>query len=552
MNVSCGQRSRRGARNLLRRLVVVSVSLMAILPARSETKPFRLEEATIADVQAAFKSGQLTSHQLVQMYLDRINQFDRQGPKLNSIISVNPKALQEADRLDAVFKTSGVVGPLHGIPVILKDMIDARGMPTTEGSIVLKDFYPDKDAFIVEKMKKAGAIILAKSTLSEFATGDTYASLFGATKNPYDLKRTPGGSSGGTGASIAANFATIGIGEEGLASIRRPSTWSALVGMKPTPGLVSRTGMFAGWPGIVGGLGPMTRTVEDLARTLDVIAGYDVEDPLTAIGVGNQPPSYFKSLDKNGLKGARLGIIRESIGENSDPSSEDFKKVSAVFEKTLGELKQAGAVLVDPMVIPRLKELMATPRAGASIRTPEGMDAVQVYFARNANPPFRSRADMAHDPNIEKVFPRARGQFNDRPPAPPDYKRMVEYEQARQQLMINILKVMADNQLDGIVYKSVEHQPTIIPLPDTATPEELREATKPPAYIDTRGVPTLNTFLVYVPAITVPAGFTVDNLPTGITFQGRPYSDAQMIKLAYAYEQATHHRKPPPLISTSR
>jgi len=531
--------------------MLVSVSLLAILSGRSQAK-FRLEETTIADVHASFKSGQLTSHQLVQMYLDRINQFDKEGPKLNSIINVNPKALEEADKLDATFKTSGLVGPLHGIPVILKDMIDAKGMPTTEGSIVLKNFYPDKDAFIVEKLKKAGAIILAKATLSEFATGDTYASLFGATKNPYDLKRTPGGSSGGTGASIAANFAAIGIGEEGLASIRRPSTWSALAGMKPTPGIVSRTGMFAGWPGIVGGLGPMTRTVEDLARTLDVIAGYDAEDPLTAMGAGNQPPSYVKSLDKNGLKGARLGIIRESIGENSDPSSEDFKKVSAVFEKTLAELKQAGAVLVDPIVIPRLKELMAVPRAGASIRTPEGMDAVQVYFARNANPPFRSRADMARDPNIDKVFPRARPQFNDRPPAPPDYERLVEYEQARQQLMINILTVMADNKLDAIVYKSVEHQPTIIPLPDTATPEELREATKPPAYVDTRGVPTLNTFLLYVPAITVPAGFTSDNLPTGITFQGRPYSDAQMIKLAYAYEQATHHRKPPALTPAKR
>src|SRR5262249_2657924 len=150
--------------------------------------------------------------------------------------------------------------------------------------IVLKEFYPDKDAFIVERLIKAGAIVLGKTTLSEYATGDTYGSLFGATKNPYDLKRTPGGSSGGTGASVAANLSAVGIGEEGLASIRRPSSWCGLVGMKPTPGLVSRTGMFAGWPGLVGGLGPMTRTVEDLARLMDVIAAYDPEDPLTAQG----------------------------------------------------------------------------------------------------------------------------------------------------------------------------------------------------------------------------------------------------------------------------
>jgi amidase len=481
------------------------------------------------------------------MYLDRINAFDKKGPKLNSIISVNPKALEEADRLDAAFKRSGMVGPLHGIPVILKDMIDATGMPTTEGSIVLKNFYPDKDAFIVERMKQAGAIILAKATLSEYATGDTYGSLFGATKNPYDIKRTPGGSSGGTGASIAANFGAIGVGEEGLASIRRPSSWNGLVGMKPTPGLVSRTGMFAGWPGVVGGLGPMTRSVEDLARLMDVLVAYDAEDPLTSFEVGNRPESYTKVLDRNGLKGARLGIIRESIGENSEPNSDDFRIVDDVFAKTVGELKQAGAVLVDPFVIPDLKELLKTPRAGGSVKTPDGLDAVQVYFSRNRNPPFRSRQDMAKDPNIDKVFPRARGQFTLNPPAPGDPKRAVDYQLAREALLLNILKTMADNKLDAIVYKSVEHQPVLIPLPDTATPEELRIATQSPAYVDTKGVPTLNTFLIYVPAITVPAGFTRDNLPTGITFQGRPYADAELIKLAYAYEQATHHRRAPVL-----
>ena len=283
----------------------------------------------------------------------------------------------------------------------------------------------------------------------------------------------------------------------------------------------------------------MTRTVEDAARVLDAMVGYDAEDPLTALGVGRWPESYTKSLDRNGLRGARLGIIRESIGENSDPASEDFKIVSEVFEKSIAELKQAGAILVDPLVIPDLKKILAGPRGGINYRTPEGWDSVQVYFARNANPPFRSRADMSKDPNIDKVFSRARGQFNDRPPAPPNYERTVEGQQARDQLMLNILKVMADNKLDAIVYKSVEHQPVLIPLPDTATPEELKIATEPPAYTDTKGVPVLNTFLVYVPAITVPSGFTKDNLPTGITFQGRPYDDALMIKLAYAYEQAT-------------
>jgi Asp-tRNA(Asn)/Glu-tRNA(Gln) amidotransferase A subunit family amidase len=282
-----------------------------------------------------------------------------------------------------------------------------------------------------------------------------------------------------------------------------------------------------------------------LARLLDVMVAYDPEDPLTALGVGNRPDSYTKSLDENGLKGARLGVLRESIGNGSDPASEDFKKVSEVFEKTLGELQDAGAILVDPIVIPNLKELLATPRSGAEIRTPEGLDPAQVYFARNANPKFRSRQDMSKDPNIDKVFARARGQFTDAPPTPPDPKRVADYQQAREQLLVNILRVMADHRLDAIIYKSVEHQPTPIPLPDTATPEELRVAVMPPGYTDMRGVPSINTFLIYVPAITVPGGFTRDNLPTGITFQGRPYSEALMIKLAYAYEQATHHRKSP-------
>ncbi len=193
-----------------------------------------------------------------------------------------PWPIGEAERLDAVFERSGFVGPLRGIPVIMKDQGDAKGMPTTLGSVLFKDYYPQRDAFVVERLKRAGAVILAKATLGELGGGDTHSSLFGSTRNPYDLERTAGGSSGGSAASVAANFCTVGIGQEGFASIRRPSTWNSICGMRPTAGLVSRSGVYAGWPSQAGSLGPMTRAVEDLAKLLDVMVGYDAEDPLTA------------------------------------------------------------------------------------------------------------------------------------------------------------------------------------------------------------------------------------------------------------------------------
>src|SRR6266446_5493128 len=209
---------------------------------------FNIVEATIDDIHAAYKSGQLTCRQLVQMYLDRIEAFDKKGPAINAIITTNSDALKEADRLDAAYKASGPVGPLHGIPVIVKDQADVKGMPTTLGSVLFKDYYPDRDSFVAENLRKAGAVILGKATLGELGGGDTHGSLFGSTRNPYDMERTVGGSSGGSAAAVSANFSTVGVGQEGLASIRRPSTWNSIVGMRTTAGLVSRGGVYSGWP----------------------------------------------------------------------------------------------------------------------------------------------------------------------------------------------------------------------------------------------------------------------------------------------------------------
>ena len=487
-------------------------------------------ESTTDQIHAAYKSGKLTAHQLVQQYLDRIHAYDQQGPKINSIITLNPKALEEADQLDEQYKKSGPVGVLHGIPVLVKDEIDTAGMPTTLGTVVFKDYRPPLDAFVVSKLKKAGAIILGKTTLSEFAAGDTYGSLFGVTRNPYDLERTVGGSSGGSGAAVAANFSTVAIGEETVASIRRPGAWNGIVAMRPSGGLISRTGMYDGYPTEAATMGPMARTVRDLAELLDVMAGYDPDDPLTALGVGHVPISYTRSLDTYGLKGARIGILRESIGADSEPTSEDFKKVDAVFQKNIAELKAAGAVVVDPVVIPHLRELQSK-----QYRNPVTSDeALRLWLARNPNSPYKTHADIATSRDVDKIFPPAKAaQWKNTQTAKADMAKYGEYLVARDQLMIALVKVMADNRLDAIVHKTVEHQPTLI-----------KDGTNPP-YVSGKGVPSLNTFLVYVPSITVPSGLTSDNLPVGITFLGRPYSESTMLKLAYSYEQNTHHRIPP-------
>jgi amidase len=489
------------------------------------TAPFNLLEATIDDIHSAYKSRQLSARQLVQMYLDRIEAYDKKGPAINAIITLNDRALDEADQLDAKFQASGFVGPLHGIPILIKDQADTKGMPTSLGSVLFQNYYPDRDAFVVEKLKKAGAIILGKTTLGELGGGDTHGSLFGSTRNPYALDRTPGGSSGGSAASVAANFCAVGVGQEGFASIRRPSTWNSIIGMRPTAGLVSRGGVFAGWPSVAGSLGPMARTVRDLAKLLDVMVGYDPEDPLTARGVGHAPETFTKFLDKDGLKGARVGILRESMGYDAEPESEDFAKITEIFDRAVAEIKAAGAEIVDPIVIPKLKELLAK-RAGSYLDEINSFDS---YFGRSAHPPYKSREEAAQSPDFAKVVPGSQRRWTRAADAGKHY----EFLLAREELTTHVLKIMADHRLDAIVHKAVEHQPTLI-----------KDGVNPP-YVDQKGAPHINTFLVFVPSIVVPAGYTRDNLPAGIAFLGRSYDDGNMIKFAYAYEQATHHRRPP-------
>ena len=404
-------------------------------------------------------------------------------------------------------------------------------MPTTLGTLVFKDYRPTRDAFPVEKLRKAGAIILGKTTLSEFAAGDTYGSMFGVTRNPYDLERTVGGSSGGSGAALAANFSTLALGEETLASIRRPGAWNAVVSLRPTPGLVSRSGMWDGYPSPVAQMGPMARTVTDLARA----AGRHGRLRPGRSGDGARASarstgSYTRFLDKNGLKGARIGVLREPIGIAVRARLGRLQESRCRFREECRRAESGRRHPRRPDRDPEPQE-RCWPSARATRSRP-------TRRCGSISPAIRTRRSRRarisrNSPDIDKSFPPTKADPWKKPPPPFDAAKYLEFLQAREELMFNVLKVMADNKLDAIVHKSVEHQPTLI-----------KDGINPP-YTSNKGVPALNTFLVYASSMTVPAGFTTDNLPVGITFFGRPYSEPLLLKLAYAYEQATHHRMPP-------
>ena len=298
---------------------------------------FELPEATVASVHQALASGALTCVQLTQRYIDRIEAYNLKGPALRAIITVNPKALETAAEMDRLYKANpAAAGPLHCIPVILKDNFNTADMPTTAGNVSMKDSVPPADAFTVARIRKAGALILAKSNLQEFARGGmSVSSLGGQVLNPYDLTRTPGGSSGGTGVAIAANMAVLGTGSDTGQSIRSPASANNLVGIRPTRGLVSRAGVI---PNSLtqDEIGPITRTVTDAALLLDVMAGYDPADPITALGTGRIPKSYTQHLHRDALRGARIGVMTNLMG-----NAERHQEVNAVMEDVIAKCSRS-------------------------------------------------------------------------------------------------------------------------------------------------------------------------------------------------------------------
>lgn len=490
--------------------------------------PFRLIEATIDDIHAAMQARQITCHQLVQQYLERIDAYDRQGPALHAVQTLNPDALVEAERLDAKLAASGPVGPLHGIPVLVKDQVEVRGMPTTYGSALFEEFMPTRDATVVQRLKAAGAIVLAKTTMGEFAAGFV-GSAFGFCRNPYDPTRNPSGSSCGTGVGLAANFATLGLGEDTAGSIRGPAAHNNLVGLRPTLPLVSRHGMMPATPSR-DTLGPMARTVRDAALLLDVIAGYDPNDPATAASVGQVPASCAGLQDLDGLRGMRLGVVREALAPDTDPKAEDYGRVHAVLDAALQIMAEHGAIIVDPVTIPSVLDLIK--RGFGNSEAEEAMDR---YLAGLEGAPVKSLRDIV----MSDVVVRARrvrlaaglGKST------ADLGNLHEI-QAREQIRQNVLTVMADHQLDALVHGTYDHEPMVIPA------DAITRASN-------AGLGTLSgenrrlASVLAFPALSVPAGFTSGSLPVGIEFLGRPFSDGTLLRMAYAFEQATHHRRPP-------
>ena len=512
-------------RNLVAALLILSVPFQR---PSSPAARFQPVEATIDDVRDALASKQITCRALVEQYLARINAYDKSGPSLNTVQTINPRALQEADRLDAALRSSGPVGSLHCVPMLVKDQVETSDMPTTYGSAVFKDFVPRRDATIVTRLKQAGAVIVAKTTMGEFASG-YLGSAFGAVRNAYDPTRSASGSSGGTGSGIAASFATVGIGEDTGGSVRGPASVNNLVGLRPTLPLVSRFGMMPARP-TTDTLGPIARSVKDAAIVLDAIAGYDANDPVTADAVGHVPSSYTQFLVADGLKGARIGVIREPLDSRADPASAEYKQVRAIVDRALADLTRSGAVLVDPVMVRDL--------AGRSMKVYDGNvfeteAAVNKYLSQHPNAPVKTLSEILL---TGKVVPSRARSLMSVVGRSTDEAGYLQHLLTREDLRQDVLKAMADQRLDVLVYATFDQPP--VRIPSDAVTRAVVDATGPGN--NRRLSPALG-----FPAMTVPAGFTPDGLPIGLEFMARAYAEPTLFRFAYAYEQATHHRKPP-------
>ena len=507
------------------RLLAVALVVASPYPLRGQG--FELLEATIEDAHSAMESGRITCRSLVQGYLDRIGAFDQTGPRLNAVQHLNARALEEADALDAAMRSGGISAPLHCVPVLLKDQVETADMPTTYGSALFADFIPSRDATITRRMKGAGAIILAKTTMGEFASRYV-GSAYGVIRNAYDPERNPSGSSGGTATGIAASFGMVGIGEDTGGSVRGPAAVHNLVGLRPTLQLVSRHGMMPANP-TQDTMGPITRTVTDAAILLDVIVGYDPADPITAYSVGRIPETYTASLDVDRLRGARIGVVREPMDDQADPSSADYRKVKVVIDQAFRDLASLGAEVVDPLLVP---ELATVRTVGNNFETERAMDD---YLAEHANAPINTLGEILLS---GVVIPwRAIGMMGSvgKTTEDPGYLEVIRKREALRQ---SVLKVMADEELDAIVYATFDHQPTLIATDVETNPTPADEYGRG----DNRGLSPAIGF----PALTVPAGFTTDQLPVGLEFLGRPFTEDMLLGFGYAYEQATQHRRSPP------
>jgi Asp-tRNA(Asn)/Glu-tRNA(Gln) amidotransferase A subunit family amidase len=497
---------------------------------------FRIEEATIAGVHAAMKAHQLTCRTLVERYLRRIEAYDKAGPAINAIVVVNPDALAAADELDRRFARESLTGPLHCVPTIVKDNFETIGLQSADGSLSLKGFVSNRDAFLVRRMKEAGAIVLAKSNMAEFAFSpyETVSSILpGYTKNPYALDRVTAGSSGGTAAAVAANFGLVGLGSDTGNSIRGPSSHQSLVGIRSTMGLTSRTGV-APLNLLADVAGPITRTVEDAVAVLQVIAGEDSDDPVTAASRGHVAEHYAASLVRDGLKGARIGVLRQAYERDStDP------EIVAVFTRALDDLRRAGATIVDPAAVDQVRRMGGGGSCGGfrydinRYLAAQG-DRVPVHSLEEIiksgrfHPSVQTRLESAQ--RSAPATPAPGGAAADGSVEGPDSPACRADVAYRDNVRAAVVKTMDTLQLDAFVYPTWSNPPRLIGDLNTPAGDNSQ------FYSPTTGFPAIN----------VPMGFTrAGTLPAGMTIFGRAWSEPTLIELAYAYEQATHHRRPP-------
>ncbi len=483
---------------------------------------FEITETTIAETQQAIREHRVSCHQIVDGYLSRIRAYD-QSTHLNSLVVLNPNALAEADEFDAEFKLSRTIRGLQCIAVIVKDNYDTKDLQTTGGSLAMKGFVPSTDAFMVRRLREAGAILLAKSNMAEWAFSpyETVSSIAGITRNPYNLDVVPAGSSGGTAAAVAANFGAVGLGTDTGNSIRGPSSHNALVGIRPTIGLTSRDGIIPLFLSADVG-GPIVRSVEDAAAMLDVIAGYDPEDPITKNSEGHIPKSYKAFLDRNGLRGARIGVFRPYLDSpTTDP------QIKVLTEKAIRDLKARGAEIIDPFVIPNFDELTSGIYCG------DFQSDLNDYLAKHGQgAAYRNLAQIIESglylPYIEN---RLKQTAAAKPASEADHTLCpdVYHNQKKIAFRAAIRAAMTQHKVQAIVYPTWSNAPRKV------------GDDKSPAGDNSQVLSPQSGF----PAITVPMGYTYDVLPAGLTFLGDSFSEGTLIKFAYAYEQATKNRHSP-------
>ena len=499
-------------------------SALAGLPVQAQraaaprTPQFDVYEKSILDLTGAMESRQVTSRQLVEQYFARIKAYDQDGPRINAFIALNPRALEAAAALDAERRAGRVRGPLHGVPIVVKDNYATADMPTTAGSLALEGFETKRDAFMVKKLRDAGVVFVGKTNLHELATGITsISSMGGQTRNPYDPTRNPGGSSGGTGAAVAANFAVAGLGTDTCGSIRNPSADNNLFGLRGTAGLSSRDGIVPlSHTQDIGG--PLARTMTDLALLLDATVGFDPADPTTAASQGRIPPSYASLAGEGGLhdlRDVRIGIVPALFG-----AAPEDAEVGGIVRRAIDVLRGlVGGVF--EITIPGYDEALQ----GAGVIGFEFKFDLMDYLAPFPGAPVHSLDDILSTGLYHNAVSAGLKRQNavESRHSEPYSAALAKRGVARQ----TILAAMQAQGLTTLAYPTLRRKPAVIGEPQAGSNCGVSASTG-------------------LPAMSIPAGFTEDGLPIGLELLGGPFTEATLIKVAFAYERAAHPRRPPP------